>query len=233
MISVAIVEDEQNAVDRLKLFFERFEKEHDEFFQLTHFVSAELFLSAKQGIYDIVLMDIELPGINGMKASEYMRKHGDRTVLIFVTNMAQYAIKGYEVDALDFIVKPVVWPSFELKLQKALRHVRMSENRSVFVSTKSGMRKLPLSAIYYVEVSGHHLLYHMDGETVDVCGSLSELEEKTADMGFARCNSCYLVNLKYVSEVRGNDVRVGPDILKISRTKKKMFMEQLTQIIGE
>lgn len=233
MISVAIVEDEQNAADRLRFFFERFEKEHDEAFQLTHFVSAELFLSAKQGIYDIVLMDIELPGLNGMKASRYMRKHGDRTALIFVTNMAQYAVKGYEVDALDFIVKPVVWPSFELKLQKALRHVRMSESRSVSVSTKNGMRKLPLSAIYYVEVSGHHLLYHMDEEIVDVCGSLSELEKKTADLGFARCNSCYLVNLKYVSEVRGNDVRVGPDILKISRTKKKMFMEQLTRIIGE
>ena len=89
-------------------------------------------------------MDIDLPGMSGMEAAGLMRAYDEETPLIFVTNLAQYAIRGYEVDALDFIVKPVSWYHFSMRMDKAMRAMRRhSATGRLKVSTRSGVRVIP------------------------------------------------------------------------------------------
>ena len=112
MINVAIVDDDEKVADMLRSYLERFSKENDIEFQAESFGCAVDFLSAFTDRYDIVFLDIELPDMNGIDAARKMREIDGTVALIFVTNMRQYAINGYEVNADDFIVKPVPYFDF-------------------------------------------------------------------------------------------------------------------------
>lgn len=117
MISVAIVEDEAEQAGILLSYLERYGQEYGVGFQATHFSGSLAFLNDVRTIFDIVFMDIEMPYKNGMEAAAEMRQINTESCLIFVTNMAQYAIKGYEVDAMDFVLKPVNYFAFNPKIR--------------------------------------------------------------------------------------------------------------------
>lgn len=232
MIRVAVIEDEMSAFKTLNGYLNKIQQETDVAFHVINYPKAEDFLYQNLSLFDIVFMDIELPGMNGMEAARKLRQSGSAAILLFVTNMAQYAVKGYEVDAIDFIVKPITYFDFAMKMQKVLRRVKMLSSGSISVSTKVGMKRILISEIKYVEVSGHHLIYHAESGDTDVCGSLGDLESQLGGAGFFRCNNCYLVNLAYVSELRSNEVVVGGEPLQISRPRRKEFLEALTAYLG-
>ena len=106
MINVAIVEDEKQAADRLCSLFCRYERERGEKFRVVVFSDPVTFLANYSPDYELIMMDIDMPDLNGMDAVRKLREADREVMVIFVTNLAQYAVKGYEVDAFDFIVKP-------------------------------------------------------------------------------------------------------------------------------
>lgn len=123
MKNIAIIEDEEEALARIRGYLERFSSESGESFRIVVYGNAIDFLEKYKPNYDIVFMDIKLPNMDGMEAAKKLRALDRFVALVFVTNMKQFAVKGYEVDALDFIVKPVKYPDFVLKLQRVLaRH---------------------------------------------------------------------------------------------------------------
>ena len=111
MLRCAIVEDSPRELEHLKECLARYSAERDIPLETTAFGDAASFLEHYRADYDIVFMDIELPGINGMEAAHRLREIDRQVILIFVTNMAQFAVKGYEVDALDYIIKPAQYLS--------------------------------------------------------------------------------------------------------------------------
>lgn len=233
MLSVAVVEDDERDYEGLSRCLERFGKEHGTEMSVVRYREAETFLSLGTGKYDVIFMDIELGGMDGLAASGKLRKTNAASVLIFVTNMAQYAIRGYEVDASDYIVKPVVYESFDGKMQRALRRVERERERFLRLPTRSGVIQLRINDIRYIEVSGHHLLYHTGEGVADVCGSLRELGETLSQFGFSRSSNSYLVNLQYVSHVGTSDVTVDGTKVPISRSFRKSFMDDFMCRIGE
>ncbi len=234
MINVAIVEDNISAAKALEDCVKTYQASFGEQFNIIHFPDAISFLTNYRPIYDIVFMDIEMPNLDGLEASYKLRKFDNKAILIFVTNMAQFAVKGYEVDALDFIVKPVSYQNFYLKLKKAIDIIKSNQDVELVVNQQSGMIRLSSKEIYYVEVSGHKLIYHTAAETVSGYGALSELEVKLKKFCFMRCNSCYLVNPKYISSVQNYTVYMrNGDELQISHPKKKAFMTELADWLGQ
>lgn len=233
MIEVAIVEDEQVYTDQLTKYLNQYEQESGRQIHATVFPDGAEIAEDYKGGYDIILMDIQMKYMDGMTAAEKIRKIDQTVIIIFITNMTQYAIRGYEVDALDYIVKPVEYFSFSKKLQRAMERIPKKQEEVLTISMDGGIRKLPVSQLLYVESFGHNLGYHMADGYYENRGTMKDMETELARYHFYRIGKSYLVNLSKVEAIVGSDCVIGTEHLSISRQKKKDLMETLSRYMTE
>ena len=232
MIKIAIVEDEAAVRDQLTDYVRRYTRQYGTEFEVTCFTDGDEILENYRPAFDIIFLDVEMKRLNGMETAQRIRELDDDVLLIFITNMAQYAIKGYSVGALDYVLKPVPYFAFSQQLQKALGQLEKRERHYLAVAMDGGMRRLDAAEIYYLESEGHKVHFYTEKEDFMVPGTLKNYEEKLVGRAFARCNSGYLVNLAQVSGVQQDMVQVGPYALQISRPRRKAFMAELADYIG-
>lgn len=233
MIRIALVEDEPSYVDTLREFLARYERERGERLRVSVFSDGDEIALGYRSDYDVILMDIEMRFMDGMTAAEEIRKVDPEVVIIFITNMAQYAIRGYAVDALDYVLKPVSYFAFSQRLERAIGRMKRRARRYMTIAIRGGARKLDISRILYVESQGHNLVFVTDGEEHTTTGTIREVEEKLESFGFFRCNKGCLVNLEHVDGVRDGCAIVGGHALPISRGRKNEFLAALTDYVGE
>ena len=232
MYHIAIVEDEAAFSEQLQEYLEQFQKENDVQFKVSVFPDGADILENYQNIYDLILLDIEMPKVNGMDAAFKIREKDEDVVLMFITNMASYAIREYEVGAFDFVMKPITYYRFVMKLKRALKRVRQREEHQIFLTFPGGVKRLSIQQIYYVDVQNRMLHYHTDEGVFSMRGTMQSVEEALAAYPFAKCNHWYMVNLMHVSEVKKNTVVVGEHELEISRRNRTPFLKALTDYIG-
>ena len=232
MYRIAIVEDDRNFIEELQTYLEQYAQEEKQEFEISVFYDGAEILENYEPNYDLILLDVEMPKVNGMDAAEKIREVDENVVLMFITNMAQYAIHGYAVGALDFVMKPITYYTFSMKVKRALKRVQKKEMPSILLTLSDGVKKLEVFQIYYVEVQNRMLHYHTkEGEFV-VRASLQSAETMLPSNVFAKCNHWYLVNLMHVTEVRKNIAVVGPYELEISRRNRTGFLKALTEYMG-
>ena len=232
MIEIALIENDKEDEDRFNKIVNDYFRSINEACNITVYGSSEAFLDAYNGQFQIVFMDIELPGMNGMDAAKKLREKDEGVLLIFLTNLAHYAIAGYEVNAADYILKPLKADAFRLKIPKVLAIIKQNHQKKLTVMTKGDVHTFTTDDLYYVEVLSHRLYYHTKKGVFDVRGTISDAERELFNYDFRRCNNSLLVNLKHVSSIEGNNAKVGPDLLPISRPKKKTFVNELTNYLG-
>ena len=232
MIRIAMVEDEAAVREQLQGYIQRYTRQYGTEFAVTEFSDGVEILDAYRPVYDIVLLDVEMKHLDGMETARRIRELDRDVVLLFITNMAQYAIKGYAVGALDYVLKPVPYFAFSQQLQKAEEKLRRRARHYLAVPVEGGLRRLDTAQIYYMESEGHRVHFYTEEGEFSAPGALKTFEEKLADLPFARCNSGYLVNLAQVRELRQSTVQVGPCELQVSRPKRKAFLAALTDYIG-
>lgn len=230
---IAIVEDDSGEAELLRSYFRRYSDENgQEEFEIRCFPSGNAFLDEYQPIYDLVLMDIDMPGINGMDTAGQLRELDRSVALIFVTNLARYAAKGYAVDAMDFMLKPVSYATFSVTVQRALLRCRYNHCPDLLITIPDGVYRISASRIKYIEVINHTLVYHTtEGKLISV-GNLKDVESKLTRGQFVRCNRCYLVNLAFVRAVRGHTLVLDMDELQISRPRRTAVLEALNNYLG-
>lgn len=232
MLRITYVEDEPAAAAALQTCLERYGLEQGLALQIRAYNTADALLQQYDPATDILFLDVELPGTSGMEAARQLREQGYEGALVFVTNIAYYAVQGYEVDALDFIVKPITPFAFTVKMNRIVRRVRNRAGHTVCLNLASGIQKLDVRQIYYLETFDHTLHYHTEQGVFSLRGSLSAAEKALGPWHFARCNQCYLVNLRHVSGISGNQVRVAGHSLEISRRNRTSFLAAVTAYMG-
>ena len=232
MIRVAIVEDEAEIREQLMGYVQRYTRQYGTAFEVKTFADGLEILEDYRPAYDLILLDIEMKHLDGMETARRIRELDPEVMLVVITNMAQYAIKGYAVGALDYVLKPVPYFAFSQQLQKVEAQLRRRTRHYLAVPVEGGLRRLDTSCIYYIESEGHRVHFYTEEGDFAAPGALKALEEKLADRPFARCNSGYLVNLAQVQAVQQNTVEVGPYELQVSRPKRKSFLAALTDYIG-
>ena len=230
-MKIAIVDDARDC-QTLTNYILRFGDESGEKFLIETFNNGMDFISDYKSAYDIVFMDVKMPYMDGMTAAEKLREVDDCVVLIFITSLAQYAVRGYSVDALDFLVKPVPYSVFAVKMRKAAAYAEKHNLKYAIIRTSSGVRRIDTRNIRFIEVIGHMLTYHCVGEDVSGTGTLTSVENELVGRNFFRCSKSYFVNADYISAINSESVCLDKDELFVSRRRRKEFFKALADYFG-
>ena len=233
MIQVAIVEDDKNYAASLKKYILRYEEEQNIKFSVEWFEDGEDIAEEYKGHFDIILMDIEMQFMDGMSAAKKIREVDEEVIIMFITNSPQYAMQGYAVDALDYVLKPINYYAFSQRLTRALSKMKKQEETYLTLNYRGGVQKIRISDLYYVEVRDHDLIYHTKDGNLMIRGTMREAEENLKEESFFRCNKAYLVNLEYVDGFENGDALVAGERLMVSRARKKEFLDALNNYLNE
>jgi DNA-binding LytR/AlgR family response regulator len=232
MYQLAIVEDEDSYAAQLMEYINKYQAESGYYFKVTRFTDGDEITNGYKGQFDIILMDIEMKLMDGMTAAEEIRKLDSDVVIMFITNMTNYAIRGYQVDALDYVLKPVSYFAFSQKLGRAIGKIRKSTSKIISVDMPSGVKKLEIDNIFYIESEGHNLNFYTTGGEFTIRAKMGDFEEQLSPYNFFRSNKGYLVNLKYVDGVENGSCIIAGKQLLISRSRKNDFMTALTDYMA-
>lgn len=233
MIRIAVVEDEKKFIDQTKEYFDRYQEEHHESLDITYFRDGDEIVSRYRSQFDIIFMDIQMKFMDGMTAAREIRKQDSQVIILFITNLSQYAIRGYEVGALDYILKPLPYFAFSQKLTQAIMKVNKKTRPYVTLNIKGGILRVELSDIYYIESDGHNLIYHTIKGDYTGAGTMKQAEENFTGMNFSRANKGYLINLEKVEGIRDKCAIVAGKHLLISRNRYEAFMKDMTNYWSE
>lgn len=233
MIRIAIVEDEDTYIEQLTQYLQEYQKTASEEIHVTVYRDGDGITADYKPEYDIILMDIQMKFVDGMTAAEEIRKVDSEVIIMFITNMTQYAIRGYKVGALDYILKPVTYFSFCENLDRAITRIRRRGRNFITITVKGGILRLDTSDIYYVESQGHNLIYYTGNGTYLSSGTMKSAEEQLTGFGFSRGNKGYLINLAHVDGIQDKCAQVKGENLPLSRPRYNAFMQDLTNYWGD
>jgi len=232
MYKIAIVDDESEFRNQLKSYIEKYSLETGEQFFVDYYSDGEEIIFEYQSKYDIIFLDNIMKRMNGMEAAEKIRQLDKNVIIVFVTNMTQYAIRGYAVDALDYIVKPISYIAYSRILDKSIQRIRNNQTSFILIPAERGIVKLLIADICYIESYGHKVIVYTEKKEYIYNSTLKDIEKKLESKQFFRCNKGVLVNLSRVTRVKENIAHLGEYRVQISRNRKKEFMNILTSYVG-
>ena len=229
---IAIVDDNKNDREMVLDFLRQYFEETNETYSTVVFEDAMSFLQDYSFSFDFIILDIDMPGMSGIDAAKELRKKDSKTTLMFVTNMPQYALEGYAVEAIDYVIKPLSYPDFRLIMKKAIRYINRNSDSKITINTPTGIITVNASDVYYVEPRLHYIFYHTKSGIFKMRAKLSEVEDILLPCHFAQSGGSYLVNLAYLEKIEGNEIVVAGESLPLSRRMKASLMSAFTQSMG-
>lgn len=224
MLHVAICDDDKVLLGNLDREVELWAQEEQALCSVELFATAEAFLFAWEEKRDIeiLLLDIEMPGMDGMELARRLRRRGERLGIIFVTGNPDFALEGYDLEAVSYLVKPIKRDRLRAALNRAVRQT--GSRKALLVSIAAGeVEKVYVSDIRLLESRGHETVLLMrDGREIACKEPLRQLEQELGESeeAFFKPHRSYVINLGYVDRMTKKDVRMeGGTLIPIARGK--------------
>lgn len=232
-VRIAVVENELNVAQNDIVLLERYAKENSVSLETAIFQNGYEFLDTEEE-FDAVLMDIDMPGLNGMEVAEKLREKNKTIDIIFTTNLPQFAVDGYKVQALDFVIKPVTFPNLSFAMEKVVEKKRNIVNGSFFLRIGGFARRIHNEEVLYIEMVNHYIVLHeTDMEPVRIRGSLKMIDDLLNPEIFVKINSGIIINISKVSSFENGLVLMEDGSnLPLSRSHKKEFAVRLAEFYG-
>lgn len=231
-MKVAIVDDDAMSIKRLTQYVITYGQENGIEFKCVSFVNPVQFLEGYDAGYDLIFMDIKMDMMNGISVCRRIRKIDEAVCIVFITGFTQYALNGYEVSAFDYIVKPIGYGNFCLKMSRIIKFISKNKKKNyITLKLKSGYEQIDVSDIIYVEVRGHNIEYRLADRRIILRGSLKKAEEALNQFYFARCSEYFLLNLEKVLSIKNGEVFIGKEQFKIGRAYKADFMSKFEDYV--
>ncbi len=232
MYRVAVVEDVEFDRSLTTGYIAQYGEEKEQSFEILEYGDGEDLVRDYPENLDILFLDIGMEKMDGLRTARLVRKKDRKVILFFLTGMAQYAVQGYSVEAMDFIVKPVSYTGFKVRMDRALAALKKNEQRKISLRAKEGVIAVDISGITYLETGSHKVLVHLTDRVLEVSATMRGLEKELTGLPFFRCHNSFLVNLNYVDRIHGNDVWVNGQLLSISRYRRAEFLDAWAAYLG-
>lgn len=178
---------------------------------------------------DLILLDIEMPKVSGL---EWLKSLSVKPMVILCTAFPKYALEGYELDIIDYLLKPVAFDRFQKAVQKAREFAELRQiNHSdfLFVRSEKRIEKLELRDIHYVESLGNYVRIHLPGRQLIAYLTLKSMENQLPTTSFIKVHQSYIVNFSKITAIDGNQILVQDQSLPVSRN----FRDRLMRMIEE
>lgn len=221
-IQIVLVDDEQIQLDYMQQLIEEAAKSLCIQVNVHHYLSGEsfLFALADHPEWDLAFLDIEMHELNGMEVARSVREKAPQLALVFATAFAEYAVEGYEVQALDYLLKPIKPDKVKRVLLRFLDS-QPEEASFLIVDIDGEPRRIELDSILYVEANKREVIVRLADSSYNVRMSLSEFS-KLLDERFITTHRSYYVNLKYVTQLFKQDVQLSNgEMIPLSRRLAK------------
>lgn len=233
MLSIAVCDDEVieccNMAKRIKDIMEEMKIPCI----IRQFRSGGELLEAVES-FDIVFLDIIMKDLNGMKTAQLFREKASDKILIFVSSSREYVFEAYDVEAFQYLLKPVEDRKLKSVLQKAVFKTESRSQDFIIVSRERQKKKLFLNDICYFEIRGRMVDVHGPDGIFTYYGQIGELENKLREKGFFRCHKSYLVNLKYVDGYNRQEVILeNGEKIVIAKRRYERFVQEVLKVMRE
>lgn len=184
--------------------------------------------------FDIVFLDIMMPEMDGMKTAQLFRKKVSDKILIFVSSSREYVFEAYDVEAFQYLLKPVEDGKLKSVLQKAVLKTEKRSQEFIIVSRERQKKKLFLDDIYYFEIKGRIVDVYGPEGIFAYYEQIGELENRLRDKGFFRCHKSYLINLKYVDGYNRQEAVLENGIkIVIAKRRYDKFVQEVLKVMRE
>lgn len=221
-MDIAVVDDESVIREHIREMIEN--KKPD--CHVACFSSAEALLNAAKP-FDILFLDIQMDGMNGIEAAKEVREKNADTVLIFITGIKEYVFEALDLYAFHYLLKPVTKQKFAEVFVQALREAelrKMRRKKQLFINTRNKGITIDADNILYIESASRKVEIHTTQEIIEVYGALSELETQLGG-AFYRCHRGYLVNMAHITEYNSDCITLtGGETIYLSKKKYGKFV---------
>lgn len=232
MLQFSIIDDEIDEARKIQAMLMKSIRNQNESAEVSIFQNAQFFLNTfTRGSYDMIFLDIQMPEMDGMTCAQEIRRRDSSVILIFITSMIQYAVQGYRVEATDYLVKPVEPALLAHSLHRALKHLNKSQKLTI--RSSNGLYSLNADDLLYVEAVNHRVILHTTGGSIQCTQTLTAIESQLQGSGFFRCHQGFLVNMRQIQHVDGNDLFIADNAIPISKYRRREFMQELTAYWGK
>lgn len=233
MITCAVCDDEPRMLEALTACLTASLEERRLPFHMESFPSGAALLERDED-FDLILLDIQMEGMDGMETARHLRQAGWQGLLVFVTVLGELVFDAFAVEAFDYLLKPLDDIRFQRTMERVFCALERQDKGRIVVQRGSACRTIPLTDIVYGEVLGRKVYLHLrDGSTVDYYEKLENLGHQV-DGRFFRCHRSYLVNLDFVLGCGGGRVTLsqGGEI-PVSRLRERDFTQALLRRMRE
>ena len=232
-LRVLIAEDTEAERAMLEAYIRRWGEENGLAIDLLCFADGLELVEHYPQNPDLILMDIDMAGLDGVSAARKVRERDEKVILVFVTRMVQYALEGYEVDAADFLIKPLVYPLFAGRMDRVLRKIRQRTPRCLQVRSGREQVSVPVSELVCVEALNKRTVLHLAaGTQIETREPLYSLEKQLEGEAFCRCHNAFLVSLSHVQRFTAASVSLPGVEAPVSKYRKQAFFAALAEYQG-
>ncbi len=218
-LTVAVVDDDAKQTEYLAGLVKEWADARGEAADICRYSGAEEFLfDYEERRCDLLLLDIEMEGQNGMELAKKLRARGDNIPIVFITGFADYMSAGFDVEALHYLLKPLDTGKFARVLDRYADRRAVTRDEIV-VDTENGSIHIRVSDIMYAEAFGRNsVLYMRGGQKTDCRAGIGQLGAELPQPDFVSCHRSYIVNLRYVRSVKKTEITLdGGDTVPVSR----------------
>ncbi|MGM9603834.1 MAG: LytR/AlgR family response regulator transcription factor [Faecousia sp.] len=232
MLQLCVIDDEIEEARKIQNMLTKLLGSRNESSEISVYQDAHAFLATfTRGRYDIIFLDIQMPEMDGMTCAQEIRRRDSSVILIFITSMVQYAVQGYRVEATDYLVKPVEPTLLAHSLHRALKH--LNKHQKLTIRSSDGLHSLNTDDLLYVEAVNHRVILHTTREIIHCSQTMAAIETQLQGCGFFRCHQGFLVNMKQIQHIDGNNLFIADKAVPISKYRRREFMQELTAYWGK